>query len=164
MYLRLLPVLAIGWCLACGRTETQPVQTAKSLCQPLCGYAARCNLAGSCLNECDAKGLTDDRASHWKRDFVAAVDDCLAALDCSANDSTCFERALAQVEPDYQKAPDVGRCLQKRTDCHNAWADDLCYSLAALEANDRAASDACSSTADCPGFKACMAPYGAFYY
>jgi hypothetical protein len=108
--------------------------------------------------------LTDDRASHWKPDFISAVQGCLATLDCSANDSACFERALAKVEPDYRSSSDVQRCLQKRTDCHNAWADDLCYALAALEPSDRSSSDACSSAADCQGFKACMTPYGAFYY
>ncbi len=43
------------------------------------------------------------------------------------------------------------------------WADDLCYSVAALVPADRAASDACNSTAECRDFKQCMAPYGGFF-
>jgi hypothetical protein len=151
--------------LACGRTDgsSKPDSAVGSVCTALCGYAARCNLAGSCETDCSTKGLTDDQAVHWKPEFIAAVTACLGQLDCS-NDTICFEQALAQIEPGYQSAPDVQRCLQKRSSCTPSWADDLCYSMAALVPADRAASDACSSTADCSDFKKCMAPYGGFYY
>ena len=153
-------------CLTCGRTDSQPDSATGSVCAALCGYAARCNLEGSCESDCSSKGLTDDRAVHWKPEFIAAVIACLAELDCGSNDSSCFDQALAEIEPGYQSAPDVQRCLEKRSSCSgtSSWADDLCYSMAALRPADRAASDACSSTAQCNEFKQCMAPYGAFYY
>jgi hypothetical protein len=121
-------------------------------------------LAGSCESDCSTKGLTDDRAAHWKPEFIAAVVACLAGLGCGSNDSSCFEQALAKIEPGYQSAPDVQRCLQRRSGCTSGWADDLCYSMAALLPADRSASDTCSSTAQCSEYKQCMAPYGGFYY
>jgi hypothetical protein len=160
-------VVALGLCLeclACGRKNTQPIDSAAgSVCTALCGYAVRCNLAG-CESDCNTKGLTDDKAAHWKPEFVAAVTACLDRLTCGSNDTSCFEQALAEIEPGYQNAPEVQRCLGKRSSCTPSWADDLCYSISALVPADRAASDACSSTAECSEFKHCMAPYGGFYY
>jgi len=161
----LVPYLACFVCLACGRTDgpTPSDSAVGSVCLALCGYETRCNLGGSCDSDCSSKGLTDDRAGHWRAEFISAVTACLGQVDCGGY-STCFEQALAKIEPGYQSAPDVQRCLQKRSGCTPSWADDLCYSMAALVPADRAASDACSSTAECSDFKGCMAPYGGFYY
>lgn len=138
---------------------------AEAYCGARCAFVARCaKTESACSNQgapcvANATGF----AASWRDEYVDAFKTCYPALACTSATDTCIEQGFAVADPQFPNSTYIQDCLAKRTACANAFADDLCLSLAALNDTSRGKADACKSQA-CGQVPACLRAAGAFTY